>query len=117
MDDGFRGKLLGAIRWEDKQLRIAVEKAQLDAWYRTRECAEKTVAVTYDRLMAAKSPVASCSTICDGRTSSCVRPLKRRNSTRGTARGVRGEDGHRDVRPADGGQEGIGKTPREGAAG
>jgi nuclear pore complex protein Nup133 len=53
MDDGFRAKLLDAMRWEDKQLRAAVEKAQLDAWYRTtRESAEKTVAVTYDRLTA-----------------------------------------------------------------
>lgn len=60
MDDGFRGKLLDNMRWEDKQLRASVEKAQLDAWYRTtRECAEKTVAVTYDRLTAAKRAAAA----------------------------------------------------------
>lgn len=53
MDDGFRGKLLDAMRWEDGRLRTFVEKAQLDAWYRTtRDCAEKTVAVAYDRLTA-----------------------------------------------------------------
>ncbi|KAK4152117.1 Non-repetitive/WGA-negative nucleoporin C-terminal-domain-containing protein [Chaetomidium leptoderma] len=55
MDDSFRNKLLDAMRWEDKQLRTWIDKAQLEAWYRTtRECAEKTVAVTYDRLTAAK---------------------------------------------------------------
>ncbi|KAK3295030.1 Non-repetitive/WGA-negative nucleoporin C-terminal-domain-containing protein [Chaetomium fimeti] len=60
MDDGFRGKLLDAMRWEDKQLRTAVDRAQLDAWYRTtRECAEKTVAVTYDRITAAKRAAAA----------------------------------------------------------
>ncbi|EAQ84632.1 hypothetical protein CHGG_08646 [Chaetomium globosum CBS 148.51] len=60
MDDGFRGKLLDAMRWDDKQLRTAIDKAQLDAWYRTtRECAEKTVAVTYDRLTAAKKAAAA----------------------------------------------------------
>jgi nuclear pore complex protein Nup133 len=59
MDDGFRAKLLDAMRWEDKQLRTAIDKAQLEAWYRTtRECAEKTVAVTYDRLTAAKRAAA-----------------------------------------------------------
>jgi nuclear pore complex protein Nup133 len=47
------------MRWEDKQLRTAIDKAQLEAWYRTtRECAEKTVAVTYDRLTAAKRAAA-----------------------------------------------------------
>jgi nuclear pore complex protein Nup133 len=60
MDDGFRAKLLDAMRWEDKQLRTAIDKAQLEAWYRTtRECAEKTVAVTYDRLTAAKRAAAA----------------------------------------------------------
>ncbi|KAK4100013.1 hypothetical protein N658DRAFT_525021 [Parathielavia hyrcaniae] len=56
LDDGFQARLLDAMRWEDKQLRTAIDKAQLDAWYRTtRECAEKTVAVTYDCLtLAAK---------------------------------------------------------------
>lgn len=55
MDDSFSAKLLDAMRWEDKQLRTAIDKAQLDAWYRTtRECAEKTVAVTYARLTAAQ---------------------------------------------------------------
>ena len=60
MDDGFRSKLLDAMRWDDKQLRTALDKAQLDAWYRTtRECAEKTVAVTYDRITAAKRAAAA----------------------------------------------------------
>lgn len=60
MDDGFRAKLLDAMRWDDKQLRAALDKAQLDAWYRTtRECAEKTVAVTYDRITAAKRAAAA----------------------------------------------------------
>ena len=26
MDDGFRAKLLDAMRWEDKQLRTAIDK-------------------------------------------------------------------------------------------
>ncbi|AEO64561.1 uncharacterized protein THITE_2110831 [Thermothielavioides terrestris NRRL 8126] len=56
MDDGFRAKLLDAMRWEDGRLRTFVDKAQLDAWYRTaRECAEKTVVVSYDRMTAANS--------------------------------------------------------------
>ena len=56
MDDGFRARLLDAMRYEDKQLRAAIDKTQLDAWYRTtKECAEKTVAVSYDRLTAAKN--------------------------------------------------------------
>ncbi|GAB1316269.1 Non-repetitive/WGA-negative nucleoporin C-terminal-domain-containing protein [Madurella fahalii] len=56
MDDSFRSKLLDAMRWEDGRLRTFVDKHQLEAWYRTtRECAEKTVAVAYDRLTAAKA--------------------------------------------------------------
>lgn len=75
MDDGFRAKLLDAMRWEDKQLRTAIEKAQLDAWYRTtKECAEKTVAVTYDRLTAAKraATVASAETRAQARDDTLV---------------------------------------------
>ncbi|KAL2128685.1 hypothetical protein VTI74DRAFT_8834 [Chaetomium olivicolor] len=53
MDDSFRNKMLDAMRWEDKLLKSYIDKAQLDAWYRTtRECAEKTVAEAYDRLTA-----------------------------------------------------------------
>ncbi|KAL2263795.1 hypothetical protein VTK26DRAFT_5087 [Humicola hyalothermophila] len=56
MDDGFRAKLLDNMKWEDAKLRGYVDKAQLDAWYRTtRECAEKTVAAAYDRLTAAQA--------------------------------------------------------------
>jgi nuclear pore complex protein Nup133 len=42
------------MKWEDNRLRTFVDKAQLEAWYRTtKECAEKTVAVGYDQLTAA----------------------------------------------------------------
>jgi len=34
-DDGFREKLLEAMRWEDSVLRKYVEKSQLDKWFRT----------------------------------------------------------------------------------
>jgi len=50
MDEGARAKLLEAMRAEDAKLRTFVEKAQLDAWYRTtKEVAEKTVANEYRR--------------------------------------------------------------------
>lgn len=50
MDEGARAKLLEAMRAEDAKLRTYVEKAQLDAWYRTtKEVAEKTVANVYRR--------------------------------------------------------------------
>ncbi|KAL2016374.1 hypothetical protein VTK56DRAFT_3796 [Thermocarpiscus australiensis] len=56
MDDGTRAKLLEAMRWEDNRLRSFIDRAQLEAWYRTtRECAEKTVAVSYNRMTAAKA--------------------------------------------------------------
>jgi nuclear pore complex protein Nup133 len=70
MDDGFRNKLLDAMRWEDTRLRTFIEKAQLEAWYRTtRECAEKTVAVTYDRLTAAKKAAAAQVPLANGNRS------------------------------------------------
>ncbi|EGS20018.1 putative nuclear pore complex protein [Thermochaetoides thermophila DSM 1495] len=46
MDDSFRGKLVEAMRAEDRLLRGFVEKAQLDEWWRaTRETAERMVGV------------------------------------------------------------------------
>ncbi|KAK1828126.1 Non-repetitive/WGA-negative nucleoporin C-terminal-domain-containing protein [Podospora conica] len=48
MDEGARTRLLEAMRAEDAKLKTFVDKAQLDAWYRTtREVAERTVASAY----------------------------------------------------------------------
>ncbi|KAL2149135.1 hypothetical protein VTH82DRAFT_8483 [Thermothelomyces myriococcoides] len=88
MDDGFRAKLLDAMRWEDKQLRTAIEKSQLDAWYRTtKECAEKTVAVTYDRLTAAKAAAAAAAAAASSaekRTHALDVPVQANGSTKGS---------------------------------
>jgi nuclear pore complex protein Nup133 len=58
MEEGFRHKLLDAMKAEDAKLRTYIEKAQLDAWYRTaRDCAEQTVANAYHRLTEASKAV------------------------------------------------------------
>ncbi|KAK3331922.1 Non-repetitive/WGA-negative nucleoporin C-terminal-domain-containing protein [Cercophora scortea] len=56
MDDGFKNKLLEAMKWEDSKLRIFIEKNQLEKWYQTtRECAENTVESAYHRLTKEKA--------------------------------------------------------------
>jgi nuclear pore complex protein Nup133 len=56
MDEGFRTKLLEAMKWEDDQLRNFVDTCQLDRWYETTlDVARKTVASAYDSQAMAKS--------------------------------------------------------------
>ena len=54
MDEGFRARLLEAMRAEDSKLKSYIDKCQLDAWYRTtKDAAEKMVADAYrDATMA-----------------------------------------------------------------
>ncbi|KAM7199388.1 Non-repetitive/WGA-negative nucleoporin C-terminal domain containing protein [Naviculisporaceae sp. PSN 640] len=60
MDDGFRTKLMDAMKAEDTKLRSYIEKSQLEAWAQsTRDCAKETVAKYIHALTAEKLPAGS----------------------------------------------------------
>lgn len=56
MDESFQSKLLDAMKADDTKLRTFLDKHQLESWYlETKEQAEKTVAVAYDRFTEKES--------------------------------------------------------------
>lgn len=56
MDESFQNKLLDAMKADDTKLRAYIEKHQLESWYlETKEQAEKTVAIAYDRFTESES--------------------------------------------------------------
>jgi len=58
MDESFRHKLLDVMKAEDSKLKTFIDKAQLEAWYRTtRDCAESTVANAYNQITKASETV------------------------------------------------------------
>lgn len=60
MDDGFRSKLMEAMKAEDTKLRSYIEKCQLEAWAQsTRNCAKETVAESIHAMTAGKLPATS----------------------------------------------------------
>jgi nuclear pore complex protein Nup133 len=64
MENGYREKILEAMRWEDSNLRKHIEKHRLEEWTKeTRKLAEQAVDEAYDFATETQSPATIARTV------------------------------------------------------